>query len=106
MIILTNLETKMNKREEIESLQAKIAILKQEIARCPHDWNKPKYDPESFREPYGYRTVAQGSDVWGEPEGYRDATKDRWSRECKICGHKEFTYTQEVVSVDKQPKFL
>lgn len=95
----------MNKLEEIKNLQYKIDRLKQEMSRCPHDWNKPKYDPETIKESYGHKTVVQGSDVWLEPEGYRDSQKDRWSRECKECGYKEFTYTQEVVSVEKQPKF-
>ena len=95
----------MNKREELEGLQDKINQLKKQMLSCKHDWKEAKYDPETYREAYGYKMVAQGSDVWGEPEGYRDAKRDRWSRECKECGYKEYTYTQEAVRTEYKPKF-
>lgn len=94
-----------NKQEKIESLQKRINQLKENIASCKHIWSDGVYDAETYREAYGYKMVAQGSDIWGEPEGYRDAKKDRWSRTCKTCGHKEYTHVQEVVNVEKKPKF-
>lgn len=47
--------------------------------------------------------VAQGSDVWGEPEGYRDVEHKRWSRTCRKCGKVE--YTTHRVSVKYEPVF-
>lgn len=95
----------MNKRQEIENAQSRIEQLRKEIANCKHDWKNVIFDPETVKEPYGYKTVGQGSDVWTEPTGYHDVQKNRWSRECKTCGHKEYTYTQEAVKTDYQPKF-
>ncbi len=47
--------------------------------------------------------VTQGSDVWGEPEGYRDVEHKRWSRTCKKCGKVE--YTTHRVPVKYEPVF-
>ncbi|HWY36085.1 MAG TPA: hypothetical protein VNX68_15680 [Nitrosopumilaceae archaeon] len=95
----------MNNQEEINELQSKINQLKNNISNCKHDWTEAKYDPETVKEGYGYKQVAQGSDVWGEYEGYRDVKKSRWSRKCKVCGHIQYTDKQEIVEVKKQPKF-
>ena len=35
----------------------------------------------------------------------RNITTDRWSRTCKICGLKEYTYESEVKRVLRTPKF-
>ena len=95
----------MNKREEIENLQTRIRQLQAEISNCKHDWGVTKEDPEFNKEPCDYKLVGHGSDIWHEPQSYRDVRKDRWSRECKVCGKKEYTYSQEVIEVVKQPKF-
>ncbi len=52
---------------------------------------------------YGYRINVQGSDVLGEPEGYRDVEYKRWSRTCKKCEKVE--YTTEQVAVKYEAKF-
>lgn len=95
----------MNHNEKIAQLQAEIAQHQKAMENCKHDWKDAVYDPETVKEPYGSRQVGKGSDPWWEPEGYRDIQKDRWSRECKCCGKKEYTYTQETVEVKKKPKF-
>lgn len=42
--------------------------------------------------------------VTPHPDGYYiDKQKDRWSRKCKICGKKEYTYKIEPVKY--KPKF-
>lgn len=95
----------MNKQEEINDYQKKIKQLQAEIANCRHDWKDAKYDPETVSvqdDRAGYEI--HGSDRWPRMS-FHDESKPRWSRECKTCGHKEYTYTQEVVKVDKQPKF-
>ncbi len=95
----------MNKQEEIKSLQSKIEALKTDIKNCKHIWKDSKYDPETVREGYGYKMMAQGSDVYGEFEGYHDVKKNRWSRECSECGHIQYTNTQEAVKTEYKPKF-
>ena len=77
---------------ELKQLQEE---LNREEAQCQHQWGEEVYDPESFREPYGHKLIKQGSDCWAEPEGYRDASRARWSRTCVHCGKTEYTYAQK-----------
>lgn len=83
--------------------EQKLADLRKKQSNCIHDWSEVKYDPEIKREPYGYKTVARGSDIWEEPAGYHDVEYKRWSRTCKCCGKVE--YTNEQVAVKYEPKF-
>lgn len=95
----------MNNQQKINQLKAEIKRLEKETANCNHEWADVIYDPETTKEPYGNRQVGKGSDPWWEPEGYRDVQKPRWSRECKCCGKKEYTYTQEPIVIGNKPKF-
>jgi hypothetical protein len=95
----------MNKREEIENLQEKIKSLQTQMSYCKHIWKYAKYDPKTVREPFGFKHEGHGSDVFLVADGYRNVSKPRWSRECKECGKIEYSYTEEVVSVEKKPKF-
>lgn len=95
----------MNHRQQIERLQEEIKQHQKAMDGCHHEWGEGKYDAEPIKVPYGYKNVGKGSDIWFEPEGYRDSTKDRWSRECKKCGKIEYTYTQEPVIVGHKPYF-
>lgn len=96
----------INHRRRMERLLEEVRQEQQAMDNCSHgDWTEPIYDPETKRVPYGYKTVGHGSDVWTEPEGYRDETVNRWSRECKKCGKIEYTYTQEPVIVGHKPSF-
>ena len=96
----------MNHRQNIEYLKAAISVHEKAIANCSHEWGEARYDPEPIRVPYGHKNAGKGSDIWLEPEGYRDDTKDRWSRECKKCGKIEYAYTQEPVISGYKPKFF
>ena len=91
--------------DNIKKLQEQIEAEKRKINNCNHDFDKPFYNAENVREAYGYKMVAQGSDVWHEPEGYRDVTKDRWTRICKSCGFEQHTYTQKPIISGKEPTF-
>ena len=95
----------MSAQDRIEALKREIHLLERQIESCRHDWGEAVYDPEKFREGYGSRLVTQGSDHWIEYEGFRDAIRPRWSRTCKLCGKKEYTYTQETVQIVQKPKF-
>jgi len=95
----------MSHRRRMERLLEEARQEQQAMENCGHEWGEVKYDPEEVRVPYGYKTVGQGSDIWTEPEGYRDDTKDRWSRECKKCGKIQYAYTQEPVISGYKPKF-
>lgn len=94
----------MTREEQLKiEYERKLSALRAERNRCCHEWGEVKYDPEIKKEPYGYRTVAKGSDVWGEPEGYHDVEHKRWSRTCKKCGKVE--YTTHRVPVKYEPIF-
>lgn len=94
----------MTREEQLKrEYESKLSALRREQSNCNHEWGEVKYDPEIKREPYGYRIVTQGSDVWGEPKGYRDVEHKRWSRTCKKCGKVE--YTKEQVATKYEPKF-
>ncbi|MFA5419831.1 MAG: hypothetical protein WC341_15365 [Bacteroidales bacterium] len=90
----------IEKRKKVEALLSELRSLQGEISHeeshCNHQWGAVQYDPEHYREPTGFKLVAQGSDCWSEAEGYRDATRSRWSRTCLLCGKKEFTTKQKV----------
>ena len=94
----------MTREEQLKAeYEAKLKALKAEQNSCIHEWNKPIYDPEITREPYGHEMVTQGSDVWWRPIGYHDIEHKRWSRTCRKCGKVE--YTKEEVAVKTEPKF-
>ncbi len=92
----------IEKRKRCEQLMAELRSLQQDISheekQCHHIWGETTYDPEHYSEAYGYKLIAQGSDCWSEPEGYRDATRPRWSRTCVHCGKKEFTQKQKPLN--------
>lgn len=91
--------------EKIRNLQKEIEEEKSKIARCKHVFEKPFSNPEKIMEQYGYKLVAQGSDVWGEPEGYRPTIVPRWTRRCSICGFEEHTYNQKHITSGLEPDF-
>ena len=94
----------MTREEQLKrEYERKLSALRAEQNRCFHEWGDFKYDPEIKKEPYGYRMIAQGSDVWGETECYRDVEHKRWSRTCKKCGKVE--YTTHRVPVKYEPVF-
>lgn len=95
----------MKDRERLEELKKEISKYEKSIRDCKHSFNKPIYDPESVMEGYGSVQDGGGSDPhWGF-EGYKEVTKDRWSRECEICGEKQYTYKREPVITSYEPKF-
>jgi len=94
----------MSREEELKrEYERKLSVLHSEQSRCQHEWEETKYDPEIKSEPYGCKVVGHGSDIWPEPEGYRDVEHDRWSRTCKKCGKVE--YTKEKKAIKYEPKF-
>ena len=95
----------MKPTQQIAYYQEKIEELRKEISSCSHDFDKPKYDPDYKQEGYGGHYVGHGSDPVYQYAGYTKKEIPRWSRECKICGCKEYTTQTENVVVGKQPKF-
>jgi len=95
----------MNDREKIEQFKKDIKSLENKINNCIHSFNEPIFDPEKIKEPSGYEMVTQGSDHWYRHTSFKEVQKDRWSRECKICGKKEYTYKKEPVIKEYKPKF-
>jgi hypothetical protein len=95
----------MKESENIEQLKKQLAEAERRIQNCKHVFNKPVFDPETVKEGYGSVQDGAGSDPHWSYAGYRDVQKDRWSRECSICGKKEYTYKQEPVITNYEPKF-
>lgn len=75
------------------------------MLNCQHVFDKSFYNPFTTKEPYGYRTVGMGSDVWTEPEGYRDVEKPRWTRTCKKCGFEQHTDKKKSIIIKEEPDF-
>lgn len=95
----------MNAREKAEQLRNEIDRLNNQMKNCVHDFKDPIYDPEKVMVGYGSIQDGAGSDPHWSYEGYKEKEKARWSRECKICGHKEYTYTKEPIVTGYRPKF-
>lgn len=94
----------MNPTQSLQELQRQKTILENQIKNCPHEYNEAKFDPETKTE-FTYRTVARGSDVYQEPDASFERKIDRWSRECKKCGFKQYTYEKAPVIERYEPKF-
>ena len=75
--------------------------------KCNHDFSDPIYDPEERMiqdDRLGYEQ--HGSDRWSVPS-FHKKEEPRWSRECKICGCKEYTYktTSVIITSHNKPDF-
>lgn len=95
----------MNEREKQEQLLRELEVSKNRVRNCKHIWKDAIYDPETIKvqdDRGGYEQ--HGVDRWPVPS-FHDEIKKRWSRECKECGHKEYTYNQEPVIKEYKPKF-
>jgi hypothetical protein len=91
--------------DKIKKLQEEIEREKRIISNCKHTFGKSYYNPTTKNEGYGYKMVAQGSDVWGEYQGYREVNVDRWSRKCTDCGFEEHTFEQKPIVTGYEPNF-
>ena len=91
--------------DRIRELNRQIAAERRNILDCKHDYGKPYSNPETSTEPYGSRMVAQGSDIWYEPEGYHEVTKPRWTKKCTRCGDEQHTYKQKPIIKGYEPDF-
>lgn len=91
--------------DKIRSLQQQIEDEKRKINNCQHYFAKPFYNPETVKEPYGYKMVTQGSDVWGEPEGIREVEKPRWTKKCQFCGYEQHTNKLKPIITGQEPDF-
>lgn len=92
--------------EEIEQLKERLEYLQKLQDNCDHQWGKTVYDPETkeimkWVEDYYVHMECFYKQV---PTGKYE-TIDRWSRTCKKCGLKQYTYESEVVKVKKNPIF-
>lgn len=96
----------MNYKNDIEKLKKELAEKERQQnlleKNCNHQWNETKYDPEEYQKPVFSHCEGHGSDIY-PIYNYYTAKKDRWSRECKLCGKKEYTY--EKAPVKYEPKF-
>ena len=96
----------MKINDQISALEKRLEHLRELQRNCNHVWEEESvYDPEK-KEIIEGRSVYQGSDWWIDPvHTGRYETIDRWSRTCKKCGLKEYTYDADIVEVKKKPRF-
>lgn len=91
--------------DKIKDLQRQIEDEKRKISKCKHIFGTPFSNPDKKMEAYGYKMVAQGSDVWHEPQGYKEVSVPRWTRICSECGYEEHTNKTEPIITGNKPKF-
>lgn len=89
----------------IQKLKEQIEKEEFKMRNCSHNWKESFYNPETTKEMSDYEFVGQGSDFWYKPTGWKNITKDRWTRICSKCGKEEHTYQQEAVIKEYKPKF-
>jgi len=88
--------------EEANNLKSKIKAVQD---RCHHVWEREVYDPTSQLQGYGHKVIKQGSDIWGEPEGYEKVEVPRWRRTCALCGLNQYTTKRKIKQVDDGADF-
>lgn len=97
----------MNNREKINELKKEIESNKQQMRSCDHDFKVPIYDPEEYTN--FEIDWARGLQPCGSDPYYLQIPvkkfKQRWSRECKKCGYKQYTYAEKLVEIKKVPDF-
>ena len=94
------------KESEIQAkLMKDLEESRKRMADCTHDFADPIYDPDTEMVGYGLVQDGAGSDPHWSYAGYTKKDVPRWSRECKKCGHKEYTKEREPVSSETKPKF-
>ncbi len=99
------MEHQENERELQERLRKEIAASETRMRNCRHEFNEPIFDPEKVSvqdDRQGYEV--HGVDRW-PVLSFHEESKRRWSRECKDCGFKEYTYEQEAEISSYKPKF-
>ena len=96
----------MNTQQQIDEAKKLVEKLQREQNSCKHDFKEPIWDPEDgFRQEIriGDFSQSHGSDYYPAFDMV-PTKKDRWSRDCRICGKKEYTY-ENVQAVKGGPKF-
>lgn len=100
--------TKARKDAEEAEKRAKdlLSQLQQQIRQCKHVWTDGKYDP--IIHPGGYSpgdpVGTMGVD-WRGPSSWPERREPRWSRECTICGTKEYTTKTVPDPSAQRPQF-
>lgn len=97
----------MNNQQHIDQLKKEIEFNKEQMKNCHHDFKSPIFDPESYTD--FEIDWARGLQPCGSDPYYLEIPvkkqKPRWSRECKKCGYKQYTYTQKTIEIKKEPDF-
>jgi len=91
--------------DKIKQLQKEIEVEQEKMRKCKHTFGEPYYNPEKEMKGYGYKMVAQGSDVYGEFEGYIEVNVPRWTRKCTECKFEQHTKEQKPIIKGFEPDF-
>ena len=100
--------TKVRKEVEEANKKAKSLSLQlqNQVDQCKHLWMESKYDPIILPGGYssGDRVGTMGVD-WVGPLSWSERREPRWSRECNICGKKEYTTKTNTEPSAQKPFF-
>lgn len=91
--------------EKIRKLNSEIELERKRISNCTHNFEKPFYNPETYKKGYGSVQDGAGSDPHWSYAGYIDAEKPRWTRIYNKCGFEEHTYKQKTIIKGYEPSF-
>jgi len=105
MLNTKNMNRRLTEVEIQENLRRQLDESISRMQNCKHKFKPAIYDPEIVKRGYGSVQDGAGSDPHWSYAGYEDVQKDKWSRECEICGKKKYSYTLEPVISSYEPKF-
>jgi hypothetical protein len=87
----------MNHQQRINQIKEEISHLEEKIKNCRHEFNDAIYDPEEINVQDDWAGYEEhGVDRFPKLSFHKEM-KSRWSRECKHCGHKDYTYEQKPI---------
>lgn len=84
--------------DKIRKLREQIKSEESKIKNCNHDFGDTCFDPEEYSDYYFTGEFEKDMGVDARPiYASQTKTKDRWSRKCKKCGFKQYTYKQKPI---------
>jgi hypothetical protein len=89
--------------DEVERLRRQLQYKEDELKRkqtnCKHNFTEPVYDPDKKQEGTYSHLEGCGSDPY-PVYNYREVDVPRWSKTCKECGLKKYTFKRKPVQYE------
>jgi hypothetical protein len=94
-----------NERKKQEELRRELQESERRMSNCSHIFKDPIFDPETYNEEYLTGEYETNGNHMHPLTSYRESNRDRWGRECEVCGKMEYTYKTEPIVTNYKPKF-